>query len=417
MKKTAGSKSKVFQSARGGVSFCFWFYHALVGCDGMKQEHQRLGCGSGWHGGGLLLLAFLLVVINVRADADHCAICGAAFGETIYTMTDKVTHKKIEVCHACSIWPDDCYLCGLPVRKNFTKLADDRFICARDVKSEVLDSAEALQICTEIRDGLNRHLSSFMAFPETNVDVRVVDRIDLLAFKIPGNDYGCPNILGYISPETNQGEVRYPLRLMSALPRAQLKATCAHEYTHAWVFQNVPGARRKTLGHDAHEGFCELIAYLLMEAQHEPAELQAILDNGYTRGQVDLFVEAASKYGLNDVIDWMKYGEDAELKAGEVWRVRNVQMPPRPPATNTVNLTASPPPAAPDTLLLRSLSASPTRAFALINDVTLAVGETGKAHIGSSNLLIRCLAIGADFVRIRIETSGEERELRYKNSR
>lgn len=362
-------------------------------------------------------LAFVLAAISVRADADHCSICGVLFGDTIYTMTDKVTHKKCEVCHDCSLWPDDCYLCGLPVRKNFTKLADDRFICARDVKSVVLDAAEALQICTDIRDGLNRHLSSFMAFPETNVDVRIVDRIDLLAFKVPGNDFGCPNILGYIWPETNHGEVHYPMRLMSALPRAQLKATCAHEYTHAWVFQNIPAARRLTLGHDAHEGFCELIAYLLMEAQHEPTEMQAILDNGYTRGQVELFVEAASRYGLNDIVDWMKYGDDAALLPGEVWRVRRVHMPQRLPATNAVNLTAVAPPAAPDTLLLRSISASPARYFALINDVTLTVGETGKAHIGSSNLLIRCLAITTNSVRVRLENSGEERELHFKNRR
>jgi hypothetical protein len=303
------------------------------------------------------------------------------------------------------------------VLKDATKLADGRFICARDVKSVVLDSVEALQVCTDIRDALNRTFSRFLAFPETNVDVRIVDRIDLLSFKVPGQDYACPNILGYIWSETNHGEVHYPMRLMSALPRAQLKATCAHEYTHAWVFQNVPAARRQTLGHDAHEGFCELIAYLLMEAQHEPAAMRAILDNGYTRGQVDLFVEATSRHGLNDVVDWMKYGEDAELVPGEIGKILNVQMPRRPPATNTVFLTASAPPTAPATLLLRSISSSPTRSFALINDVTLAVGETGKAHIGSSNLLIRCLAITTNSVRVRLEQSGEEQELHFQNRR
>ena len=45
------------------------------------------------------------------------------------------------------------------------------------------------------------------------------------------------------------------------------------------------------------------------------------------------------------------------------------------------------------------------------------VANPGKARVGTTNVLIRCLVIGEDFVRIRLEGSGEERELRFKNHR
>ena len=57
------------------------------------------------------------------------------------------------------------------------------------------------------------------------------------------------------------------MSLMTGLPLAELKATCAHEYSHAWVGENVPKERRARLGRDAEEGFCELVAYLLMDSQ------------------------------------------------------------------------------------------------------------------------------------------------------
>jgi hypothetical protein len=204
---------------------------------------------------------------------------------------------------------------------------------------------------------------------------------------------------------------------MSALPRAEFKATCAHEYTHAWVFANVSPARRKTLGHDAHEGFCELVAYKLMDSQGEDEEKKAILKNTYTRGQIDLFIDAENRYGFNDIMDWMKYGVDAQLNRDQPDRVRTIQLPgqPRPgsrvfryPATSVTE---------PDTLVLRGLSSARQQSFALINDQTLAVGETGKIRVGKTNVVVRCLAIGDHSVRIQIVNSGLLDELQLTTHR
>src|ERR1017187_8938467 len=231
------------------------------------------------------------------------------------------------MCSNCMVLPNACFTCGLPVKKDFTELPDGRVLCARDAKTAVLDDNEAKHICSEVKDALDRNFSRFVAFP-TNADVAIVDRVNLLAlFKVPGNDLECPNVLGYIQSRTNHGSVRYAISLMSALQRAEFKAVCAHEYTHAWIFENVPAKRRKSLSADATEGFCELIAYMLMNSQNEEAELKEIKRNNYTRGQIDLFVDAEERYGFNDVMDWMKYGLDDRLKAGRLDKIRDVEIP------------------------------------------------------------------------------------------
>ena len=54
--------------------------------------------------------------------------------------------------------------------------------------------------------------------------------------------------------------------------------------------------------------------------------------------------------------------------------------------------------------------------LALINDRTFEVNEEGKVRVGRTNLLIRCLAIRGDSVRIRVLGSGEELELRFRQA-
>ena len=360
----------------------------------------------------LLALSVALFHAPLRAESNRCAVCGGEFGDTIYTVTDKVTREKLEICHTCLTWPDECFICGLPVRKDYVKLPDGRFLCARDAKTAVLDEAEAKRICGEVKEALDRLFSRFLTFPGTNVDIAVVDRVNLLAFKVPGNDFDCPNLLGYIRPETNQGAIRFEISLMSALPRAEFKATCAHEYTHAWVFAQVPPARRKTLGHDAHEGFCELVAYLLMDSQQEEEEKRTILANAYTRGQIDLFIEAEKRYGFNDIVDWMKYGVSAQLDKGDLGKVRNIELPRTTrERTHPVFLYAPPLVPEPAHLVLRGILLASNQPLALINNRPLAVGESGKVRVGQTNVLVRCLAIATNSVRVEISGSGETQEL------
>ena len=376
----------------------------------------------------LALLALVCTsYLHAAPVSNKCAICGNEIGERVYILVDKVTEEKKNVCQDCAKLPHDCFICGLPVKTDFTELPDGRVLCARDAKNAVLDDDEAKKICDDIKEELDRLFSRFITFPGTNIETSVVDRVNLQAlFKVPGNDYECPNILGYTQSRTNFNRIVHQVSLMSGLPRAELKSVCAHELSHAWVFENVPGARKKTLSRDAHEGFCELVAYKLMSSEEDEEQKAHIRRNRYTRGQIDLFIEADDRYGFNDIVDWMKYGVDSALHGDDLNRVRNIELPiakkkesaPRRYATVAIpsrsGTALKPTVAAPSQtgLMLKGITWNQNKPLAVINDRTFAPKEMGGIRLGQTNAVIRCLSIDKTSVRIQFVGSGEERELR-----
>jgi hypothetical protein len=367
------------------------------------------------------LAGFLLVLVctfsswSVRAvDPERCRICGKSFGATQYSTTDKVTREKLLICYQCAVCPNECYICGLPVVANPVKLPDGRFLCARDAKTAVMDERKAREICEELKDKLDRLFSRFLTLPSTNVSVALVDRVDLYnELAVTGGSFECPDILGYIHSRTNQSGLTHSISMMSALPQTEFRAAYAHEYAHAWIFENVASARRKTLARDATEGFCELLAYLAMDSLHEEEQKAKMLRNSYTRGQIDLFIAAEKKYGLNDILDWMCWGVNGRLKAADLGDVRNVEMPrtETKPATSALFDGATNQAPAPSMLLLKGISSGKNQPLALINNRSLAAGESARVRVGVTNILVRCLAIGTRSARVQIVDSGEVLEL------
>ena len=354
---------------------------------------------------------------------DPCSICGQAITGTIYLGTDKTTGEKKMVCGTCVRLPD-CIICSLPVGAGGIQLADGRHLCARDAKTVVLKASEVERISFQVRDELDRLFSRFAEFPK-QVEVSAIDRIDVDdMFHPDGNDFESPNLLGCIKTEEVEGVKHFKMRVMTGLPLTELKATCAHELSHGWVGENVVRSQRAPLGRDAEEGFCEMVSYLLMESQHSEEEQKRILKNRYTRGQVDLFIEAEKRYGFDQIMDWMKYGTTAQLEPGHVDAIREVKMPqartvatatagPRPASgTNRPAPAPAPVPApAPATIKLQGImwGAAPT---AVINGRSFGVNETRPVKVGTNEVVLHCLAIQPDSVRLQNQTSGEQLELR-----
>ncbi len=349
------------------------------------------------------------------AHADNiCAICGKEIHGTIYFMTDKVTGETVEVCSNCAKLPT-CYICGLPV-KDGTQLPDGRWLCARDAKTVVLKADDIEQICGQVKDDLDRLFSRFTSFP-TNVDVSVIDRIDVNSmFVTEGNAFESPDLLGCIRPGMENNQIRYKMNLLTGMPLAQLKETCAHEYSHAWVGENVSKERHARLARDAEEGFCELVGYLLMDSQNEELEKKRILQNHYTRGQIALFIEAEQRYGFDEVLDWMKYGVAPKLEAGHVDEIRDVRMPLAksvagvPAVFNAVNKPAL----APATIKLEGILWG-TRPVAVINGHSFLANDVQEVPLGNTNVMIRCLEIREKSVRIQDLDTGKEQELLLPN--
>jgi hypothetical protein len=359
----------------------------------------------------VLLAGFGLCGPAAAWARDVCAICGRPIQDTIYIVTDEVTNEKKFVCSDCVHLPR-CAICGLPVKENGLQLADGRFLCARDARTAVVKANDAERISAQVKDDLDRLFSRFTEFP-ANVDVAVIDRIDVdTMFSPGGNDFESPNLLGCIRPDTVNHETRYKMSLMTGLPLAELKATCAHEYSHAWVGENVPKERRAKLGRDAEEGFCELVAYLLMDSQSEKGQKKFILQNRYTRGQIDLFIEAEKRYGFDQVLDWMKYGVAEQLEEGHVDALRDVKMPPaKTVAVNpAIYHNTNQPAPAPATIKLQGVLWG-NQPVAIINGRSFFAQELNQVKIGGTNVTIRCLDIRKKSVRIQNVDSGKEQEL------
>lgn len=367
---------------------------------------------------GLAGICLLLSLTLLAAGEDHCDVCGEPLTGHVFILQDKLDQTKHQVCPECALSRPRCFLCGLPTNKNSTtELPDGRVLCERDAKTAVLTTEDGLRICRETKAALDRLFSRFLSLPETNVTVSVVDRVNLQElFRFPGNDYPCPNIWGYLDTKTNGSALSFEISLMSGLPLAGFKATAAHEYTHAWVRENLTPQRRATLARDAEEGFCELIGYLLLDSLQEEAQKQLLLLNTYTRGQIHLFIEAKRRFGLNDVAEWMKFGIDDRLNADDLGRIRKVQMPPaRVFAAQSgpapVPTDAAPAPAGRSSLSLQAIFWREHAPLALINDHTFAVQDQARVRVGGTNLTLRCLDIRRDAVRVQVVGTGLEQEL------
>ena len=363
-----------------------------------------------------VLLPLAAMALNI------CVVCNQEITGSVYIGTDLLTSAKSLLCSNCMMLTR-CFICGMPVKTNApVVLPDGRELCERDAKSVVLDADAGKRICARINDDLNRQFSRFTAFP-SDVAVEVIDRVDAMAlFHQTGFDFESPNLLGCIRPATNFAGSRYWMQLMTGQTPTGLKATCAHEFAHAWAGDNVPPARRARIARSAEEGFCEMVAWLVMDAQHEEEQKKIILRNLYTRGQVDLFIEAEQRFGFDQVLDWMKYGDTARLESGHVEKIRNVTMPAAKPAavgfvhavTNQGALKTNPVAAVLVPVAMLKLEGIDwgAKPLAIVNGHTFAPGETAKVKLGAGSMVIRCVAIEKNSVRIRETESATEYLLR-----
>jgi len=363
-----------------------------------------------------LFIVFGLMGLAVNLQAQLCAVCNQQIGINVYLVEDKVTNEQKRVCDQCILLSSSCYLCGLPVKNNMTRLGDGRSLCARDAKEVVLSEDEARQNCTDARNELDRLFSRFTTFPNTNASVAIVDRTQMdQLVRTPGFDRQCPSVYGYIrSRVVAGGHWKHPISILSGLPKYRLMAVCAHELAHAWVRENVPATR--DMDRDAEEGLCELIAYRLMEQFNQQVEMNAIKNNLYTRGQFALFLEADNTYGFYTVMQWMKWGTDTGLREEEPDRIRKIdeKKPPAPsPASDVAPLVVAPTPV-PDTLTLIGISGTGSRRLALINDRAFGANESGKVRVGKTNVLVHCLEIRDGSVMIEVDGSQEKQELSLK---
>lgn len=360
------------------------------------------------------------MVGELVAQDLRCDLCAQPLHGRYFIIEDRAEGGKRNFCRECSELEERCFACGLPVRRSARKLPDGRWLCERDAAASV-DEAAAKTVCDGVRNDLDRLYSRFLTLPSENVVLSMVDKIHLESlFKSPGYERSCVSIFGATQSQPLPGKhFIHSISILSDLKKSRLMAVAAHEFTHAWMGENVRPERKASLSPDTVEGFCELVAYRLLETKHEEFEIQVIKSSEYTRGQFAVLLEAESLYGFNAVLEWIKNGEDAALDSGNLDRLRAVvnSTPASPraiaaPAAYQVQAQAQvTPPTIPSTLKLKAISGPAQRRLAIINDATFEVMEKGKVHVGGTSVLIQCLEIRKDSVLIQIEGARTRKEL------
>lgn len=365
----------------------------------------------------LLLLGSLGILFAASADEiKKCHICGKGIQGTIYLFVDRAVGGEKTLCSDCRKLETHCFLCGLPVKTNYVSLKDGRYLCERDNREAIHSEDEVRSICEEVQAELNRSFSRFMTFPTTNMTINSVSQFALNdTFNTSRNQSECTSVYGSTSSHSFDEEKKFmhEIKLLSDLKKPKLMAVFAHESTHAWISENLSKKRLAVIAPQTKEGFCELIAYKLMEAHNETFEMGVIQSNTYSRGQIVALLEADAKYGFNEVLDWIRYGEDSEVDVKNLERIRILDDTPRPAAQPVVfaPVAAAPRRAAPTTLILKGISGTSQRRFALINDSTFEAMEKGKVRLGLTNVTLHCLEIRSNSVLVQIEGETGKKEL------
>jgi hypothetical protein len=355
----------------------------------------------------------LAVPAAATETPSRCEICQGPFVESIYVAEDPVRQIKRHICLACTKSKVVCSACGLAANpKTLRKLEDGRILCEWDVKGAVLSESEARDIFHEVKREVQRMLAHWSPLPDTNITPYLVDRGDFIKeFHRKPSVEDPEKLLGLTRSTTTDGtNYDHRIYLLSGILKPLFMATCAHEYTHTWL--NEHGEKTRTLNKDTVEGFCELMAWKYVAGRNDKAELNRILENNYTRGQIHALIAAEQRYQFYRVIDWIHRGEDSWLDKDKLERLLALKA-----AADSQSIIeplwerTTVPTSVPDKLVLRSLSGATNRRLALVNNQTLAKGEETRVRVGVTNVRVRCLEIRERSVVLRVSGQTEPMEL------
>lgn len=311
--------------------------------------------------------------------------------KTFLPSRGKAWDERVLVCEPCSRLETACYICKLPVKDRFTKLADGRLLCEDHAKQAVLEQTEASRIFEEVKGEALSLLMRMGSLPHRNIQVilEAKPRLD----KSGGDLISAHDdrlLMGLTRSVKEKNRFQHRIHLLHGLTRERMTLVAAHEYAHAWLHENV----QRKLNDDTAEVSCDWLAYKVLARRTLAGETKVLLQNDYSAGQLQAFLTTASAHGFYRVIQWVKHGVDPELDVKRPERLLVLRKKGESAPEPLLTFAAAPvPQAGPTNLVLKGLSGSGTRRFALINDGTFALHERGKVKVGFSNVIVQCLQI------------------------
>jgi hypothetical protein len=382
------------------------------------ENGQKRASWTTWRAGSLLLIVALGVLLSSVSQATAqqiCIVCKQTKGGQFYVSKNKYYKKDIHYCKACYDLSERCDVCQFPVLpKTGLRLPDKRVICAEHSSIVVMNENAAETLFVKARDEVMDIVRQYPPLPQLNIKFHLVTREDFVQEyrRTPGIDdpYSVQGLT--ISREREgEGKLQHDIYVVHGLTDETFLAVCAHEYTHAWLNERQKPTR--LLHHDTREGVCELMAHKVATKLGYQREVTQILENAYTRGQIEVLLAAEKEYGLYKFIRWIDQGVDSWIDKDKLSQLLVVgagakDEEPSPVALNWVNAKPIP---APQKLSLKGLSGTGNRRFALINDATLGANEQGKVRLGNSNVVVRCLSISSNSVTVEIKGEATPRTL------
>ena len=340
--------------------------------------------------------------------SDTCVSCDEVIRTEILMFSSPYHKQRQPVCSTCASFNKYCFTCRLPAKKGLD-LKDGRVLCRRDAKTAVLSGEEAKALFEEVKRDMILTFRGSKAFPDRNITFGLADRVELESLsrlkRFPSTHN---SLLGLTRSRARGDAFEHDINVIAGMPRNKFLGVCAHEYGHAWMQENLVNGR--TLDSDTVEGFCELLAYKYIAERGDEVEKKILLQNDYTNGQIDLFVRAEGEYNFYHIVKWIISGEDASLAEANIPRLlvlkNDAPAPdfswPPPSAVQAV---------APTNLVLKSITGTPKRRFAMINGTTLAVNDSAKIPLASGKVSVRCVEIRDNSVVVQIAGENQPQEL------
>jgi hypothetical protein len=362
-------------------------------------------------------MAVMTVAVALTGGAQlapRCHFCATLLTGQAFQATDRVRGEPHYVCGACSRSPDRCAVCSLPLgAKARHPLPDGRLYCERDWPTLVLEQRQAEELFRQARRETGRMLADWGRLPDENIVFTLVDKDEFLRqYRRTPSMHDPEKIEGLTrSQQLPDGRFEHRIFVLNGLRRGHFLAVCAHEYAHAWLAEH--GRKARQIHHDTVEGFCELLAWKLVEQLRDPHEQRRIEQNEYTRGQFGVLHAAQEAHRFHRVVDWVLGGVDGWLEKDGLQRLhvlRDDAVKPRPAEAPRAIRTVPVPP--PDKLVLRGvLGTTRSGRAALINDRLMKADETASMRLGVSNVVVRCVEVRSHSAVVAVGEAGERLEL------
>ena len=338
----------------------------------------------------------LLHAADPEGPPQNCFTCNKALSGRIWR------HPSGWICDECKNFPNRCWSCGLPCRDAFIQTEDGRFICKLEARAAVLNKEHARRIFDETRKSVVNLTRGGMVLKQAEVSV------DLFNIDYWSKEEKNPlHKMGLALTRQIGDNFNHNVLLLSGQTHTNLAAVCAHEYTHLWINENMPGDRQIEL--QTMEAICELVAYKVAEVNGHPEVMDSIMRNSYTQGRINTAVDACDKVGLYSVLRWVREGKSPTLNLTELGAINRTPGALKKSTPSRMTPRVVKPLPKPSELKLKGVIGT----TALINDTMIDPGQTRKIKLADRVVEVKCLKVETSYIEISVD-GGEPEKLVIK---